>query len=73
MWRGSGSEEWLVGNRAKGKLEEGERTGRGGGLGGLQGEGERVWLGEGNGELEPGTGMASLKWGRHSSELKLGS
>lgn len=40
---------------------------------GLQGQGERVWLGEGNRELEPGTGLASLKWGRYSSEMKLGS
>lgn len=31
--RRSGSEEWLVGDRAKGKLKEGERIGRGGGMG----------------------------------------
>lgn len=39
MGRGSGSEKWLVGDRAKGKLEDGERmkrVRRGGGMGGLK-------------------------------------
>lgn len=31
-------------------------------------EGGSVWMGEGNSAWEAGTGMGSLKWGRHSRE-----